>query len=119
MLDVLGQDFIRTARAKGLTRPPRSGQARTAYRVDTAGHAVRLRRGGLVTGAVFVEKIFGLATAWVMWMVQGLQPGHQHRRRDHGVRRSGCVTRRLALRFIYAALDPGCECHDGRRRLGC
>ena len=42
MLDVLGQDFIRTARAKGLTRRQRIVQTRSAYSADPDGDAVRL-----------------------------------------------------------------------------
>ena len=60
LLDVLGQDYIRTARAKGL-----------AYRLIIAKHALRnawipivtiigLQIGGLLSGAVLTETIFSL-----------------------------------------------------------
>lgn len=59
MLDVLGQDFIRTARAKGLTRR----QALFKHGLRTAlipmATLFAYSVAGLVTGAVFVEKIFG------------------------------------------------------------
>lgn len=59
MLDVLGQDFIRTARAKGLTRR----QALFKHGLRTAlipmATLFAYSFGGLFTGAVFVEKIFG------------------------------------------------------------
>ena len=59
MLDVLGQDFIRTARAKGLTRR----QALFTHGLRTAlipmATLFAYGVGGLVVGAVFVEKIFG------------------------------------------------------------
>jgi peptide/nickel transport system permease protein len=59
LLDVLGQDYVRTARAKGLSR-----------RVVVWGHAMRnalvsvvtivgLQFGGLLGGAVVVETVFG------------------------------------------------------------
>ena len=59
MLDVLGQDFIRTARAKGLTRR----QALFKHGLRTAlipmATFFAYSVAGLVTGALFVEKIFG------------------------------------------------------------
>ena len=59
MLDVLGQDFIRTARAKGLTRR----QALFKHGLRTAlipmATLFAYSIAGLVTGALFVEKIFG------------------------------------------------------------
>ncbi|OBK28961.1 peptide ABC transporter permease [Mycobacterium asiaticum] len=59
MLDVLGQDFIRTARAKGLTR--RRALVKHGLRTALIPLATLFAYGvaGLVTGAVFVEKIFG------------------------------------------------------------
>jgi peptide/nickel transport system permease protein len=60
LLDVLGQDYIRTARAKGLS-----------HRLIIAKHALRnawipivtiigLQIGGLLSGAVLTETIFSL-----------------------------------------------------------
>jgi peptide/nickel transport system permease protein len=59
MLDVLGQDFIRTARAKGLTR--RRALFKHGLRTALIPMATLFAYSiaGLVTGAVFVEKIFG------------------------------------------------------------
>ncbi|WP_319457110.1 MULTISPECIES: ABC transporter permease [unclassified Mycobacterium] len=59
MLDVLGQDFIRTARAKGLTR--REALFKHGLRTALIPMATLFAYGvsGLVTGAVFVEQIFG------------------------------------------------------------
>lgn len=59
MLDVLGSDFIRTARAKGLTR------SRALYKHGLRTALIPMATlfaysfGGLVTGATFTEKIFG------------------------------------------------------------
>ena len=71
MLDVLGQDFIRTARAKGLTR--RQALFRHGLRTALIPMATLFAYGvaGLVTGAVFVEKIFGWH-GMGEWMVQGI-----------------------------------------------
>ncbi len=71
MLDVLGQDFIRTARAKGLTR--RQALFKHGLRTALIPMATLFAYGvaGLVTGAVFVEKIFGWH-GMGEWMVQGI-----------------------------------------------
>ncbi|WP_405134030.1 ABC transporter permease [Nocardia sp. NBC_01388] len=59
MLDVLQSDFIRTARAKGLTRN------RALYRHGLRTALIPMATlfaysfGGLITGATFTEKIFG------------------------------------------------------------
>jgi peptide/nickel transport system permease protein len=59
MLDVLGQDFIRTARAKGLTR--RSALFKHGLRTALIPMATLFAYSvaGLFTGALFVETIFG------------------------------------------------------------
>jgi peptide/nickel transport system permease protein len=59
MLDVLSEDFIRTARAKGLTR--RRALFKHGLRTALIPMATLFAYGisGLVVGAVFVEKIFG------------------------------------------------------------
>jgi peptide/nickel transport system permease protein len=71
MLDVLGQDFIRTARAKGLTR--RRALIKHGLRTALIPMATLFAYGiaGLVTGAVFVEKIFGWHGIGE-WIVQGI-----------------------------------------------
>jgi peptide/nickel transport system permease protein len=59
MLDVLNEDFIRTARAKGLTR--RRALFKHGLRTALIPMATLFAYGvvGLVVGAIFVEKIFG------------------------------------------------------------
>ncbi|MDY6998231.1 MAG: ABC transporter permease [Actinomycetota bacterium] len=71
MLDVLGQDFIRTARAKGLTR--RRALFKHGLRTALIPMATLFAYsvGGLVTGSVFVEKIFGWHGVGE-WVVQGV-----------------------------------------------
>jgi peptide/nickel transport system permease protein len=71
MLDVLGQDFIRTALAKGLTR--RQALFKHGLRTALIPMATLFAYGisGLVTGAVFVEKIFGWH-GMGEWFVQGI-----------------------------------------------
>jgi peptide/nickel transport system permease protein len=71
MLDVLESDFIRTARAKGLTRKRALYKhgLRTALIPMATLFAYGL--GGLITGAVFTEKIFGWHGVGE-WLVDGI-----------------------------------------------
>ena len=87
MLDVLGEDFIRTARAKGLTR--RRALFKHGLRTALIPMATLFAYGvsGLVVGAVFVEKIFGWH-GMGEWFVQASQ-----RRTPTSSRRSRCSRR--------------------------
>lgn len=60
VIDVLGQDFVRTARAKGL--PVRHVLVRHVLRNALAPivTALGLSVSGLITGSIFVEAIFGI-----------------------------------------------------------
>lgn len=106
MLDVLGQDFIRTARAKGLTR--RRALFKHGLRTALIPMATLFAYGvaGLVTGAVFVEKIFG-------WHGMGEWVVHGVATQDTNIIAAitvftGAVVLLAGLLsdVIYAALDP-------------
>ncbi|HSA40642.1 MAG TPA: ABC transporter permease [Mycobacterium sp.] len=106
MLDVLGQDFIRTARAKGLTR--RQALFRHGLRTALIPMATLFAYGvsGLVTGAVFVEKIFGWH-GMGEWVVQGVAT------QDTNIIAAITVFSGAAILcagllsdVLYAALDP-------------
>ena len=106
MLDVLGQDFIRTARAKGLTR--RRALLKHGLRTALIPLATLFAYGvaGLVAGAVFVEKIFGWH-GMGEWLVQGIST------QDTNIIAaitlfSGAVVLLAGLLsdVFYAALDP-------------
>jgi peptide/nickel transport system permease protein len=106
LLDVLGQDYIRTARAKGLD------EWRVLFR-----HAVRngilptltvigLQFGALLGGAIITETIFSWPGVgrWILLGVQG---------RDAAVLQAGILLMalsfslvNLATDLLYAALDP-------------
>ncbi|MGV0789144.1 ABC transporter permease [Mycolicibacterium sp. XJ2] len=106
MLDVLGQDFIRTARAKGLTR--RRALVRHGLRTALIPMATLFAYSvaGLVTGAVFIEKIFG----WYgigEWIVTGI--GNQDINIVAAITvLSGAMILLAGLLsdVVYAALDP-------------
>jgi peptide/nickel transport system permease protein len=106
MLDVLGEDFIRTARAKGLTR--RRALFKHGLRTALIPMATLFAYGvsGLVTGAVFVEKIFGWH-GMGEWVVQGIST------QDTNIVAAITVFTGAAILLagllsdvIYAALDP-------------
>ena len=103
LLDVLGQDYIRTARAKGLRE-----------RLVVSRHAMRnallpvvtvvgLSLGGLLSGAVLTETIFNLTgigrtvtdaiTARDYVVVQGMVTRHRHRSTSWSTSWSTCATR--------------------------
>ena len=115
MLDVLGQDFIRTARAKGLTR--RQALFKHGLRTALIPMATLFAYGvsGLVTGAVFTEKIFGWH-GMGEWVVQGIAT------QDTNIIAAVTVFTGAAVLIagllsdvIYAALTRGCGCHDRDR----
>ena len=106
MLDVLGQDFIRTARAKGLTRR----QALLKHGLRTAlipmATLFAYSVAGLVTGAIFVEQIFGWH-GMGEWVVEGIT------KQDVNVIAAVTVFFGVVILLggllsdvVYAALDP-------------
>ncbi|WP_343600115.1 ABC transporter permease [Mycobacterium sp.] len=106
MLDVLGEDFIRTARAKGLTR--RNALFKHGLRTALIPLATLFAYGvsGLVVGAVFVEKIFGWH-GMGEWVVQGIST------QDTNVvaaitlfTGAAILLAGLLSDVLYAALDP-------------
>jgi peptide/nickel transport system permease protein len=106
MLDVLGQDFIRTARAKGLTR--RRALFKHGLRTALIPMATLFAYGiaGLVTGAVFTEKIFGWH-GMGEWVVTGINT--QDTNITTAITVFAAITILLAgllSDIIYAALDP-------------
>ena len=106
LLDVLGLDYIRTARAKGLIE--RLVVFRHAFRNAMLPiiTIVGLQLGGLLGGAILTETIFGLPGMGTV-MVQSIYA------RDYPVLQAGVVV--IALIFVtvnllvdisYAYLDP-------------
>ena len=103
MLEVLNQDYIRTARAKGLTERRGHRAARAAQRADAAGvHRARSTSSRMIGGAVITETIFGWAGMGRLFVdlaaEQRGRPGdglrHDHRRARHDRQPGG----RLPLR---------------------
>ena len=106
LLDVLGQDYVRTARAKGL--PPRTVSLRHALKNALIPFVtvVGLEMGSLLGGLVVVEQIF----AWpgIGWlMINSIT------QRDYAVVQgsvlliaAGVVVINLVVDVLYGYLDP-------------
>ena len=60
MLQVLESDYVRTARAKGLSERVGDPQARLAQRADAGHYAGRPASGKMLGGAVLTEQIFSI-----------------------------------------------------------
>jgi peptide/nickel transport system permease protein len=106
MLDVLGEDFIRTARAKGLTR--RRALFKHGLRTALIPLATLFAYGvsGLVVGAVFVEKIFGWH-GMGEWVVQAIQSQDTHIVATITLfTGAALLLAGLLSDVIYAVLDP-------------
>ena len=113
MLDVLGQDFIRTARAKGSTR--RQALFKHGLRTALIPMATLFAYGvsGLVTGAVFTEKIFGWH-GMGEWVVQGIATQDTNIIAAVTVFSGATILLAglLVRRHLRRARSQGCESHD-------
>ena len=123
MLDVLGSDFLRTARAKGLTRQ----RALFKHGVRTALIPIvtffAYSFGLLLTGAIFTEKLFGWH-GMGEYLVQSVQSARRERRGRGGLlhRGAGAVVRPAVRRPLCRArsaraVEVGgarCPCHHRR-----
>jgi peptide/nickel transport system permease protein len=61
MLDALGADYVRTARAKGLSERSVVGKHALRNSLITVTTVLGLQLGALISGAVVTEQIFGIA----------------------------------------------------------
>src|SRR5437868_17258 len=106
MLDVLGQDFVRTAQAKGLSR--RTALFKHALRTALVPAATyfAFAFGTMLTGATFTEKIFGWHGMGA-WLVDSIHANDTNAVAAVSLFAAVCV---LVAGFlsdlIVAALDP-------------
>jgi len=106
MLEVMGQDYVRTARAKGL--PERTVVVRHAFRnaLIPLATIVAFDIGGLLGGAVITENVFSFKGMGQLF-IQGLD--HQDPNPVMGVFLVvgiTAVTFNLVADLLYSALDP-------------
>jgi peptide/nickel transport system permease protein len=106
MLDVMGQDYIRVARAKGLSERRVVSRHALKNALIPAVTVVGLQFGALLGGAVMVEWIFG-------WPGIGWQIVQSINTRDYWIVLSGVlvvasafVLANLLVDILYAFLDP-------------
>lgn len=106
MLDVLGEDYLRTARSKGLSERRVIGKHALVNALNPVVTIVGLQFGALMAGAIVTEKVFswpGIGTLLLMAI----------ERRDYPVVQ-GCILLiavtyavvNLLTDLVYARLDP-------------
>ncbi|GAA2385996.1 ABC transporter permease [Nonomuraea africana] len=106
MLDVLGQDFVRTAQAKGLSR--RTALVKHALRTALVPAATyfAFAFGTMLTGATFTEKIFGWH-GMGEWLVDSIQHNDTNAVAAVALFAAVCVLVAGVLSdLLVAALDP-------------
>ena len=115
MLEVLGQDFVRTARAKGLS--PWAVYLRHAFRnaLVPVLTVIGLQFGSLLGGAIITETIFswpGVGT-WILDAIQN---------RDTFVIQGGVllvagvfILLNILVDVLYAVADPRIQYHDAAK----
>ena len=98
MLEVLGEDYIRTARAKGL--PPRRVIALHAFRnaLIPVVTVIGLQVGVLFTGAILTETIFSWPGVG-KWLIEAIN------RRDYPVLQGGVLLLGLIVMTVNLAVD--------------
>jgi peptide/nickel transport system permease protein len=106
MLDSLGADYIRTARAKGLSEW--SVIARHAFRnsLITVTTVIGLQLGALISGAVITETIFGIAGFGRLTIDAVDQRDYALIQGVVLVAAAGYVLVNLAVDIMYSVLNP-------------
>jgi len=106
MLDNLSADFVRTARAKGL--PPRTVIGRHALRNSllVVVTVVGLQLGGLISGAVVTEQIFGLPGFGKMTIDAVFQRDYPVLQGVTLVTAAAYIGINFAVDLLYSLIDP-------------
>jgi peptide/nickel transport system permease protein len=106
MLDSLGADYIRTARAKGLSERSVVGKHALRNSLITVTTIIGLQLGALISGAVITEQIFGIA-GFGRLTIDAVQ------QRDYAVIQGvvlvvavGYVVVNLLVDIVYSLLNP-------------
>jgi dipeptide transport system permease protein len=98
MLEVLGEDYVRTARAKGLSPLRVVGLHALRNALIPVITVVGLQTGSLFGGAVLTETIF----AWPgvgNWLIQGID------RRDYPVLQGGILLVAIVIILVNLTVD--------------
>jgi len=106
MLDALGTDFVRTAEAKGLK--PRVVITRHALRnsLIVVVTIVGLQLGGLISGAVVTEQIFGLPGFGKMTIDAVFQRDYPVLQGVTLVTATAYIVINFVVDLLYSVVDP-------------
>ena len=114
MLTALGGDYVRTARAKGLSESTVVGRHALRNSLITVTTVIGLQLGALISGAVITETIFGIA-GFGRLTIEAVQ------QRDYTliqgvvlVSAAGYVVINLLVDVVYSLLNPRIRVAGGR-----
>ena len=106
MLDTLGEDFIRTARAKGLSERMVIGKHGMRAGLTPIVTAAGLDLSGLLGGAIITETVFGLPGLGKLTLDAALQSDLPLMTATVLVVASFIVVANLLVDLLYAVIDP-------------
>ena len=106
MLDSLGADYIRTARAKGLSERSVVGVHALRNSLITVTTIIGLQLGVLISGAVITEQIFGIAGFGRLTIDAVNQRDYTMIQGVVLVAAAGYVVVNLLVDFVYSLLNP-------------
>ncbi len=106
MLEVLGQDYVRTARAKGITERGVAGNHALRNALLPIVTVIGLQFGGLLGGAVMTETVFAWPGVGTMILDAILKKDYPVVLAGVTVVAVGFVGVNLVLDLLYSVLDP-------------
>ncbi len=106
MLEVLGQDYVRTARAKGIAERGVAGNHALRNALLPIVTVIGLQFGGLLGGAVMTETVFAWPGVGTMILDAILKKDYPVVLAGVTVVAAGFVVVNLVLDLLYSVLDP-------------
>jgi peptide/nickel transport system permease protein len=106
MLDSLGADYVRTARAKGLSEWSVVGKHALRNSLITVTTVIGLQLGALISGAVITEQIFGIAGFGRLTIDAINQRDYALLQGVVLVTAAGYVVVNLTVDVVYSLLNP-------------
>ncbi|WP_295702336.1 ABC transporter permease [Lapillicoccus sp.] len=106
MLDALDTDYVRTARAKGLSSRAVIGRHALRNSLIVVVTIVGLQLGGLISGAVVTEQIFGLPGFGTMTIDAVFQRDYAVIQAVVLVTATAYIVLNLVVDLLYSVIDP-------------
>ena len=106
MLEVLGQDYVRTARAKGITERGVTGSHALRNALLPIVTVIGLQFGGLLGGAVMTETVFAWPGVGTLILDAILKKDYPVVLAGVTVVAVGFIVVNLVLDLLYSVLDP-------------